>query len=94
MKKSREEKLIKSFTELEAIAVALSDRPLEMADVAFKLGLKFAIREIEGTEALFIKALEVVPYSDPKEAAREHYNLMNVLGTMKYTLLRRIEGRP
>ena len=65
-----------------------------LASAKESLGLKFAIQEIEGTEALMIKAHSELPYSNPKEAEREHGNLMRVLAVMKSRLQSRYEWKP
>lgn len=44
------------------------------------------IKEIDATVALFKKAHAEIPYSNPKEAQREHDNLMNVLNLMRHKL--------
>jgi hypothetical protein len=50
------------------------------------LAITDAIREIEGWEMLLIKARKEVPYTDEKEADREHGNQMNLLATIKSKL--------
>lgn len=94
MKRIRAEKLETSICELERLAEAHKDTAHFLSEESFKLGLQFAIREIEGTEMLMIKAHTELPYSNPKEAEREHKNLMNILGGIKYRLKKRYEGQP
>lgn len=38
--------------------------------------------------------MEELPFSNPKEAQREHENLMNVLAVLKRTLVNRYEAKP
>ena len=93
MKKHRSDKLELSIKELEWLADENKDRVHYLSEQAFRLGLKFAIREIEGTERLLIKAMNTVPYANPKEAEREHKNQMNTLAVLKSILIKRYEGR-
>jgi len=94
MKKHREMKLEQSIKELERLADAHKESSHYLSEEAFKLGLKFAIRQIEGTERLFIKAHKELPYANPKEAEREHKNQMNTLATLKHCLEKRYRGEP
>lgn len=93
MKRIYSEKLENSIKELERLADAHKDTSHFLSQEAYKLGIKFAIESIEGTEALMIKAHSELPYSNPKEADREHKNTMNLLGTLKYSLSKRYEGK-
>jgi len=94
MKQHREAVLETSVKELERLADANKDRVHYLSEEAFKLGIKFAIREIEGIEMLHIKAFKELPFADPKEAEREHKNQMNTLATLKHSLIRRYKGEP
>jgi hypothetical protein len=93
MKKHREMELESSIRELERLADAYKDRAHYLSVEAFKMGLKYAIRQIEGTEMLYVKAHKEIPYSKPKEAEREHKNQMNTLACLKHCLIRRYEGK-
>lgn len=53
-------------------------------------GLLAAIAEIEGWEKLLIKAHETAPYSNPKDAAREHGNTMRLLTVIKLKIAKKI----
>lgn len=94
MKRIRAERLEQSIRELENLADKHKGSSHYLSEESFKLGLKFAIREIEGTELLSIKAHNELPYSNPKEAKREHDNQMNTLAVLKRTLVKRYEGKP
>ena len=94
MKKHRAMKLEHSIKELEWLADAHKGSSHYLSKEAFKLGLKFAIREIEGIELLYIKAHKELPYADPVDAEREHKNQMNTLATIKACLIRRYEAKP
>jgi len=94
IKKHRAMRLEQSQKELEALADLHGGSSHYLSQEAFKMGLKYAIRNIEETELLFIKAHKELPYSDPEGATREHNNLMNVLGNLKNTLIRRYEEKP
>jgi hypothetical protein len=94
MKQHRKSELENSIKMLERLAEANQQRVHFLSQESYKLGLKFAIREIEGTEMLFIKAHRERPYANPIEAEREHKNLMNVLMMLKKSLIDRYEGRP
>ena len=94
MKKSRQDALEQSILELELLTEANKQSVHYVSQESYKLGLKFAIRQIEGTEALFIKAHKELPYANPKEADREHRNQMNTLAMLKKCLVNRYEGKP
>jgi hypothetical protein len=94
MKRSREKSLQDSILALERLADEHKDSSHFLSQESYKLGLKFAINEIEGTEQLFIKAHQKLKYSDPVEAEREHKNQMNTLATLKYRLRARYKGEP
>lgn len=94
MKKHREADLEYSTRELERLADNNKDRSHFLSQEAYKLGLKYAIRRIEETEMLFIKAYKELPYANPKEAEREHKNQMNTLEGLKRCLIKRYEGKP
>ena len=94
MKKHREQDLEHSTRELERLADAHKGSSHYLSQEAYKLGLKYAIRQIEGTEMLLMKALKEIPYANPKEAERENQNQMNILGNLKACLIRRYEGKP
>ena len=93
IKKHKEQALEQSVKELEILAEANKDRVHYLSQEAYKLGIKFAIREIEGTEMLMIKAHSELPYANPKDAEREHGNTMRLLATMKHALMARYEGK-
>jgi len=94
MKKLREETLNQSIIELEHLADQNKECSHYLSEEAFKMGLKFAIREIEGTEMLFLKMMKEIKFKDPIEAEREHMNQMNTLAVLKAKLIRRYEGKP
>ncbi len=94
MKKHRADDLEQSIKELERLADNNSHRVHFLSQEAYKMGIKYAIRQIEATEMLMTKAHKELPYANPKEAQREHDNLMRMLGTMKYGLENRFEGKP
>lgn len=94
MKQHREMDLEQSLLELERLADAHKGSSHYLSQEAYKLGLKWAIRQIEGTEMLYIKAHKELPYSNPKEAEREHKNQMNTLATLKHCLEKRYRGEP
>lgn len=94
MMKHREMDLEQSIVELERLADAHKGSSHYLSQEAYKFGLKFAIRQIEGTEMLYIKAHKELSYSNPKEAEREHKNQMNTLAMLKKILVDRYEGKP
>ena len=94
IKKHRADELETSIRELERLADTHAGSSHYLLHEAYKLGIKFAIRKIEGTEALMIKAHKEVPYANPTEAEREHGNMMRILATLKYSLITRYEGKP
>lgn len=94
VRRNRQIRLEQSIRELEALADLHSGSSHYLSEQAFKLGLKYAIRNIEETELLHIKAMKELPFSNPKEAQREHENLMNVLAVLKRTLVNRYEAKP
>ena len=94
MKRRREAKLESSVRELESLADSIVGRNHFLSEESFKLGLKFAISEIEATERLHIKAFSELPFANPKDAEREHKNMINVLAVLKSILLKRYEGKP
>ena len=94
MKRIRYEKLESSIRELEQLADQHAGKSHYLSQEAFKHGLMFAIRAIEDTEALHIKAMAEVPYANPKEAEREHKNQMNTLAVIKSRLINRHRGCP
>lgn len=94
MKKHRQMDLEQSIDELERLADRCKDKSHYLSQEAYKLGIKFAIRQIESTEMLFIKAHKELPYANPKEAEREHNNQMNTLAMLKKCLIDRYEGKP
>ena len=93
IKKHREDALEQSVKELERLAEAHKDAVHYLSQEAYKMGIKFAIREIEGTEMLMLKAHKELPYSNPKEAEREHGNTMRLLATIKNGLMARLAGK-
>lgn len=94
VKLNRVMRLDQSIRELEALADLHGGSSHYLSEQSFKLGLKYAIRNIEETELLHIKAMKELPFSNPKEAQREHENLMNVLAVLKRTLVNRYEAKP
>lgn len=94
LKKHREMALEQSILELEILADNYKHISHFLSNESFKLGLAFAIRKIEETEFLFTKAHKELPYSNPKEAEREHKNQMNTLSNLKYTLAKRFRNEP
>jgi lactam utilization protein B len=94
IKKHRKDDLEQSILYLERLANANKDRVHYLSQEAYKLGIMYAIRQIEGTELLHIKAHKELPYSNPKEAEREHKNLVSTLAVLKSILTKRYEGKP
>lgn len=94
MKLHRKRELEQSMLELERLANAHQGESHYLSQEAFKLGLKFAIRQIEGTEMIHQKAFNELPFSNPKEAEREHKNQMNTLAVLKKRLIDRYEEKP
>ena len=94
IKRQREQALELSIRELEQLADENKDRAHYLSQEAYKRGVSFAVNEIEGWERLLIKAHEGCPYSNPKEAEREHKNTMNLLATIKSKLTARFQGKP
>ena len=92
MKKHRADELETSIRELERLADAHAGSSHYLSQEAYKMGIKFAIRQIEGTEMLMIKAHKELPYANPTEA--EHGNMMRMLATLKHGLITRYEGKP
>lgn len=60
--------------------------PGHIAKCAFNNGLECAIKEIVGWEKLQEKAFKELPFSNPKEAEREHGNTMRLLAVIKSKL--------
>jgi hypothetical protein len=94
IKKQRTDKLQKSQQELLDLKVRHIDSPDELVDSVYKSGLRYAIEQIDGWERLNTKAHEMCNYTDPKEAAREHGNIMRLLAVIKNGLQNRYEGKP
>ena len=94
MKKHRADELETSIRELERLADAHAGSSHYLSQEAYKMGIKFAIRQIEATEMLMIKAHKELPYANPKEAEREHGNMMRMLATLKHGLITRYESKP
>lgn len=94
IKKHRERELEQSIRELERLAENHGGSTHYLTNEAYKSGIRFAIREIEGTEMLYQKAHKELPYANKEEAEREHKNQMNTLATIKAALIRRYEGKP
>lgn len=94
IKKHRADTLETSVRELERLADSNEDRAHYLAEEAFKLGLKFALRAIEGSEMLHCKMMKEIKFSNPTEAEREHKNLMNTLASIKQSLINRYAGKP
>ena len=94
IKKQRAIRLERSQKQLELLANLHGGSSHYLSQEAFKMGLKYAIRNIEETELLFIKAHKELPYANTEAANREHKNLMNVLGNLKNNLIRRHEEKP
>lgn len=80
--------------ELEKLTYENQNRTHWLYQECYKLGVKFAIQEIEGWETLLEKAHKELPYSNPKEADREHGNKMRLLATIRSKLIARYEGKP
>lgn len=94
VKRLRQESFNSHVSELEKLADENKDRIHYLSQEAYKCGIAFAVKEIEGWESLLIKAHEGCPYSNPKEADREHRNQMNLLATIKSKLVARFQGKP
>lgn len=86
MKRLVSEARERSERELKNLAENYHNDPDYIAKEGFNKGVFAAIKEIEGWESLLIKAHDTAPYANPKEAAREHKNTMNLLGTIKSKL--------
>lgn len=92
MKKYRQQDFDHHIVELERLVE--DHKGIFLSRESYKLGLMFAIRQIEGTEMLHIKAHKELRYSNPQEAEREHRNQMNTLMMLKKSLTDRYEGKP
>lgn len=93
MKRHQRQTAEHELFQLETLANQNGHRTHYLSQEAYKLGIKFAIRSIEGTEMLMIKAHKELPYADPVSAEREHQNTMRLLATMKAGLVRRYENK-
>lgn len=62
--------------------------PLHIAKKSYDKGLTTVVEEIEGWQNLLVKALNEIPYANPKEAEREHNNTMNLLNVIKNKLIK------